>query len=67
MKQTLTSNPSTIASTASKMNVEAFDVSVKAFENKEYLRSFHILSGQPDNYLSENYGCEFSEYAKKPE
>lgn len=43
MKQTLTFNLSTIASTESKMKIEAFDESVDAFEKKEYLHSFYAL------------------------
>lgn len=43
MKKTLTFNLSTIASTESKMKIEAFDESVDAFEKKEYLHSFYAL------------------------
>lgn len=43
MKKTLTFIPSTIASTQSKMNVDAWDTSLNAFDNKEYLGSFHAL------------------------
>ena len=43
MKQMLTFHPSTIASTASKMNVDAFDVSVDAFDKKEYMQTFNAL------------------------
>ena len=40
MKQTLTFNLSTIASTESKIKVDYFDTSVEAFDNGEYLQSF---------------------------
>lgn len=40
MKQNLTFTPPVIASTESKLKIEAFDASVEAFENKEYLKSF---------------------------
>lgn len=56
MKQTLTFNPSTIASTASKLNVEAFDVSVEAFENQEYLKSFYALLDYINGDFRTKYG-----------
>ena len=40
MKQALTFTPPILSSTESKLNVEAFDASVEAFENHEYLKSF---------------------------
>lgn len=43
MKQTPTFTPPMITSTESKLNVEAFDASVEAFENHEYLKSFYSL------------------------
>ena len=43
MKQTLTFNLSTIASTESKIKVDYFDTSVEAFDNGEYLQSFYAL------------------------
>lgn len=56
MKQTLTFNLSTIASTESKMKVEAFDESVDAFENKEYLRSFYALL----EYLNPDFRTKYA-------
>lgn len=56
MKQTLTYNPSTIASTASKLNVEAFDASVEAFENQEYLKSFYALLDYINGDFRTKYG-----------
>ena len=41
MKQALTFTPPILSSTESKLNVEAFDASVEAFENHEYLKSFY--------------------------
>ena len=43
MKQALTFTPPILSSTESKLNVEAFDASVEAFENHEYLKSFYAL------------------------
>ena len=43
MKQTLTFTRPIIASTESKFNGEAFDASVEAFENHEYLKAFYAL------------------------
>lgn len=56
MKQTLTFIPSTIASTESKLNVEAFDVSVEAFENQEYLKSFYALLDYINGDFRTKYG-----------
>lgn len=56
MKQTLTFTPSTIASTESKLNVEAFDVSVEAFENQEYLKSFYALLDYINGDFRTKYG-----------
>ncbi|WP_294140526.1 hypothetical protein [uncultured Sanguibacteroides sp.] len=56
MKQTLTFNLSTIASTESKLNVDSFDTSVEAFENKEYLRSFYALLDYINAEFRTKYG-----------
>ena len=56
MKQTLTFHPSTIASTASKMNVDAFDVSVDAFDKKEYMQSFNALLDYVNPEIRTKYG-----------
>lgn len=58
MKQTLTFNRSTIASTASKMNVDSFDTSVEAFKNKEFLRSFYALLDYINPEFRTKYGNE---------
>lgn len=56
MKQTLSFNPSTITSTESKLNVEAFDTSVEAFDNKEYLQSFYALLDYINKDFRTKYG-----------
>ncbi|MDE5612531.1 MAG: hypothetical protein K2I90_10995 [Odoribacter sp.] len=56
MKQNLTFIPPVIASTESKMNVEAFDVSVEAFENQEYLKSFYSLLDYINGEFRTRYG-----------
>lgn len=56
MKQILTFTPSTIASTATKINVEAFDASVEAFEKKEYLQSLYSLLDYVDGEFRTKYG-----------
>ena len=56
MKQTLTFVPSTIASTQSKMNVDAFDASLDAFDKKEYLKSFHTLLDYINPEFRSKYG-----------
>lgn len=43
MKQTLTFNPSIIQSTESKINLDAFDKSVDAYDKKDYKQSFLLL------------------------
>ena len=43
MKQALTFTPPILSSTERKFKVEAFDASVEAFENHEYLKSFYAL------------------------
>lgn len=56
MKQTLTFNLSTITSTESKINVDAFDESMEAFENGDYLHSFHTLLDYVNPDLREKFG-----------
>lgn len=56
MKQTLTFHPSTLASTESKLDVEAFDASVEAFENHEYLKSFYALLDYLNKEFRTKYG-----------
>ena len=56
MKQILTFTPPVIASTESKMNVEAFDASVDAFENHEYLKSFYALLDYINGDFRTKYG-----------
>lgn len=56
MKQTLTFVPSTIASTQSKMNIDAWDASLDAFDNKEYLKSFHALLDYINPEFRSKYG-----------
>ena len=56
MKQTLTFNVSLIRSTASKLYVDAFDSSKTAFDNKEYLKSFHYLLDYINPSLRQKYG-----------
>lgn len=56
MKQTLTFTPPIIASTESKLNVEAFDLSVEAFENHEYLKSFYALLDYINGDFRTKYG-----------
>lgn len=56
MKQTLTFNTSTIASTESKMDVDAFDRAVEAFDNKEHLSSFYALMDYINPEFRTKYG-----------
>lgn len=56
MKQNLTFTPPVIASTASKLNTEAFDTSVEAFENQEYLKSFYALLDYINSDFRTKYG-----------
>lgn len=58
MKQTLTFIPPVIASTESKINVDAFDVSVEAFENQEYQKSFYALLDYINSEFRTKYGNE---------
>lgn len=56
MKQTLTFNVSTIGSTASKINVDAWDDSLDAYDNKEYQKSFYKLLDYINPELRSKYG-----------
>ena len=55
MKQALTFTP-ILSSTESKLNVEAFDASVEAFENHEYLKSFYALLDYINGDFRTKYG-----------
>lgn len=56
MKQTPIFTPPMITSTESKLNVEAFDASVEAFENHEYLKSFYSLLDYINSDFRTKYG-----------
>ncbi len=56
MKQTLTFTRPIIASTESKFNGEAFDASVEAFENHEYLKAFYALLDSINGDFRKKYG-----------
>lgn len=56
MKKTLTFNPSILPSTASRMDVDAFDRSIEAFDRKEYLSAFHTLLDFINPELRPKYG-----------
>jgi hypothetical protein len=56
MNTAFTFNVSTLASTASKMNDDAFDESEKAFENKQYKQSFHALLDYINGAFRTKYG-----------
>jgi predicted transcriptional regulator len=64
MKQTLTFNVSTIASTSSKINIDAWDKSIDAFDNKEFYKSFEEFLNyvNPEFYkkYGNSQGTEFS-------
>ena len=55
MKQALTFTPPILSSTESKLNVEAFDASVEAFENHEYLISTEISGRNTAMYRETNF------------
>ncbi|NDV67642.1 YbjN domain-containing protein [Dysgonomonas sp. 25] len=64
MKQTLTFNPSIIGSTASKLNVDAWDIASDAYDKKEYLKSFHALLDYINPDIRVKYGnANDSEYS----
>ncbi|MDR2291916.1 MAG: hypothetical protein LBE11_00385 [Prevotellaceae bacterium] len=56
MKQTLTFNLSTIYSTASKVNLDAWDRSLDAFDKREYHKSFKELLNYLDPEFQRKYG-----------
>lgn len=56
MKQTLTFNLSVIPSTESKINVDAFDESMEAFNNGNYLEAFHTLLDYINPELRKKFG-----------
>ncbi|MDR0420212.1 MAG: hypothetical protein LBH30_01995 [Prevotellaceae bacterium] len=56
MKQTLTFNLSTISSTASKINTDAWDESVNAFDNQEYGKSFKEFLNYLNSEFYRKYG-----------
>lgn len=56
MKQTLTFDVSIIGSTASKINVDAFDDSVDAYDNKNFVLSLHKLLDYVNPGLRSKYG-----------
>lgn len=56
MKQTPTFHRSTIASTASRIDVDAFDKSVEAFDDRQYLQSLHTLLDYINPELRAKYG-----------
>jgi hypothetical protein len=56
MNTAFTFNVSTLASTASKMNDDAFDESEKAFDDKQYKQSFHALLDYIDGTFRTKYG-----------
>lgn len=55
MKQTLTFVPSIIASTASKMDLDAWEKSLEHYENKKYLDSFLTLFDYINPELKKKY------------
>ena len=54
MKQTLSFHSPIIASTQSKVDVEAFEKSTDAFEKGEHLQSFYLLLDYIDPELRSN-------------
>lgn len=62
MKQTLTFNPSIIRSTESKINIDAFDKSVDAYEAKDFRNSFLLLLDYINTDIHSKYqsGDKFS-------
>ena len=56
MKQMLAFNVSTIASTQSKINVDAWDKSIDAFEKKEYYKSFEEFLNYVNPEFLSKYG-----------
>lgn len=62
MKQTLTFNSSIIQSTESKINADAFDRSIDAYDNKNYREAFMMLLDYINPIIRTKYqkGAEFS-------
>lgn len=56
MKQTLSFHSPIIASTQSKVDVEAFEKSTDAFEKGERLQSFYLLLDYIDPELRSKFG-----------
>lgn len=56
MQQTLTFNRSIMPSTESKMDISSFDLSLKAFDEKEYVQSFYHLLNYINPTFKEKYG-----------
>lgn len=56
MKQTLTYNLPIISSTASKMDIDAWDKAVADFDNKNYLSSFYALIDYINPEFRKKYG-----------
>ncbi|MDR3287706.1 MAG: hypothetical protein LBT27_09735 [Prevotellaceae bacterium] len=56
MKQTLTFNVSTISSTASKINVDAWDESINAFESGNYYKAFEEFLNYVNPEFRKKYG-----------
>ncbi|MDR1347735.1 MAG: hypothetical protein LBJ63_04790 [Prevotellaceae bacterium] len=56
MKKTLTFNLSTISSTASKINTDAWDKSLDAFDNQEYHRAFKEFLNYLNPEFQKKYG-----------
>ena len=56
MKQTLTFNVSTISSTASKINVDAWEESIEAFDRNEYYKSFEEFLNYVNPEFHKKYG-----------
>ncbi|MCS2910588.1 hypothetical protein NXX21_17730 [Bacteroides thetaiotaomicron] len=64
MKQTLSFHSPIIASTQSKVDVEAFEKSTDAFEKGERLQSFYLLLDYIDSELRSKFGnAEGTEFA----
>ena len=64
MKQTLSFHSPIIASTQSKVDVEAFEKSTDAFEKGEHLQSFYLLLDYIDPELRSKFGnAEGTEFA----
>ena len=56
MKQTLTFNASVVKSTASRINVDAWDPCLDAYDNKDYKKSLHLLLDYINPEIRRKYG-----------